>query len=282
MNNRRYGVEPKIGLSLKSLFGLFLILIFWLGMSVVFVTLMNNLFPSTKEGLLSLIVLYLSFVFLIIPVFFVVHFMFKIPIKIFLLQDRNRPNWKKISIYFLGTIIIGIAVILIDLLLFPEAYSISSDFIPWILGTILIAPLIYIAAFAEELLFRGYLYRMFRPVKWGKILVIIIPAILFTALHGLNPEMTAYGILGPLFYLVIAVLLSLVAYYSNGLGAPVALHFAYNILLVNVLSFGSASTLEGKGLDTILHRETLNINLVFSAGFVTLLIYIFYQRYQKK
>lgn len=96
---RNYGLQPPIPLSLKSVAGFVLILIIWQGGAIFWFNLVNTLIPATHSGLPQLITLYLSFSFLILGVYMIIRYFFKISFRTFLLEGK-RPDFHKFAIYF--------------------------------------------------------------------------------------------------------------------------------------------------------------------------------------
>lgn len=85
-----------------------------------------------------------------------------------------------------------------------------------------------LAAVGEELIFRGILVRLFREWTGNVHLAVIIPALLFSALH-----LQFYGFFGRL---VLGVILGYLFVWSGSLWVPVVIHFLNNAMAV-VVSF---------------------------------------------
>ncbi|MDO3411146.1 type II CAAX endopeptidase family protein [Saccharibacillus sp. CPCC 101409] len=274
-----YGLDPKIGFTWKSVLGLILIFAVWLILSPLFVSLANSLFPATISGFPGLVVLYLSFVTLPLGLFLVGKLFFGIsPLK--LLTEGRRPNIRRIVLYFCSTLLLCLLYLLLDWMLHPAVFSVDFRLIPW-LRSLAAAPLILLAAASEELLFRGYLYRMFRPLKNGSVWAILLPGLLFCLIHGYNPEAAANPLPAFLYYLTMALLLGFIARRTNGLGAPIAAHFAINLFLASILTYPS-STLEGTGIGGIIVREKLEFGFVLIVLFVMVIGYTAYPFFLRK
>ena len=171
--------------------------------------------------------------------------------------------------------------LLVDIAVHPQAFTLQFNPLPW-LGVLLVtAPLILIQSAAEEILFRGYMYRMFRSLRGGVFWSIFLTSLIFALVHGLNPEMLNYGIFGPLYYLQGAVFLGIVAYQTNGLAAPIGIHFATNIFNTSVWGYGS-SALDNMGLQSMVYRHTLDMRFAFFGIFAIVISYSAFQFFKQK
>lgn len=81
-----------------------------------------------------------------------------------------------------------------------------------------------IAAFKEEIFYRGYILRNLL-YSFNKYFAVLISAILFSLMHGMNPDI-GYIELVNLF--LAGVLLGISYTYDKNLWFPFALHFSYN------------------------------------------------------
>ena len=97
----------------------------------------------------------------------------------------------------------------------------------------------------EETIFRGIIFRIMEE-KLGSYIALFISALLFGALHLLNPNssiLTAFGLA------VQAGLLLGAAYiYSNNLWLPIAIHFAWNFTQSGVFGAITSGNSMGKSL----------------------------------
>jgi len=109
----------------------------------------------------------------------------------------------------------------------------------------IISVLIFIfVAFAEEVLFRGYILRNLM-ISFNKYVALIISSLLFSLIHGSNPNMDLFSF----FDLFLAGILLGISYiYTKNLWFPIALHFSWNLfqtfLGFNVSGLNSYSIIE--------------------------------------
>ncbi|MEC0307527.1 CPBP family intramembrane metalloprotease [Paenibacillus lautus] len=277
---KKYGLQPPIPLSFKSLAGFILIFVIWQGGTLMWLELTNIMIPATRAGLPSFITLFLSFCFLILGVFLITRYFFKIRFRTFLFEGK-RFDFRKFAIYFSLYFLALILYLIIDINVHPQAFTLHFDPLPWLGVFIIVTPLILVQSAAEEILFRGYMYRMFRSLRGGAFWSILITSLTFTLVHGFNPEMLSYGIWGPLYYLLGAFFLGVVTYHTNGLAAPIGIHFATNIFNTTIWSYG-ASTVENMGLQSIVYRHTLNMPFAFFGIFAIVVSYGVFQFFKYK
>jgi membrane protease YdiL (CAAX protease family) len=84
-------------------------------------------------------------------------------------------------------------------------------------------------ALAEEIFFRGYLAQLTGRVTRAWPIRLLVPALLFTAAHSVNPEARYDFIWATANYLVLALYLGAISLKSDGLEASFGLHLAVNL-----------------------------------------------------
>jgi membrane protease YdiL (CAAX protease family) len=117
-----------------------------------------------------------------------------------------------------------------------------------------------LAAVGEELIFRGILIKLFREWTGNVHLAVIIPALLFSALH-----LQFYGFFGRL---VLGIILGYLFVWSGSLWVPIAVHFLNNAMAVFV------SYLDQRGLiNTDLESFGSSQNIYVITGSFLLMIF---------
>ena len=123
-------------------------------------------------------------------------------------------------------------VLLVDYLFFPGDYTVRlnwSALIPLVFVSLLIIP--FQTSF-EELLFRGYLAQGVGVLFRNRFLTILIPAVLFALLHGINPEVDAYGFWYAMsMYLTFGFLFGITSVLDDGIEVAMGAHAANNVFL---------------------------------------------------
>ena len=133
-----------------------------------------------------------------------------------------------------GFAIIGAAILV---LIAPGWVSWTVSAAPVIEG-VKVSALLLAAAFTEELLFRGYPFRVLH-LRFGPVPAVVATSVAFGLLHGANPGVTPLALVN----LTLAGVLLGVAYWRSGsLWFVTGLHFGWNWLM-------AASGLPVSGLD---------------------------------
>ncbi len=159
-----------------------------------------------------------------------------------LFSGNSTIRWKRV---FTGAFILfGLNVLLfiIGYLINPEdlTFNFHADsFFILVLVSITLIP--FQAAF-EEVVFRGYLAQGVGSLTKNRILVILIPSILFGLLHYANPEIKEYGfwLMMPQ-YILFGVVLALVTVLDDGIELAIGAHAANNIFASVFVTYKSAA-----------------------------------------
>lgn len=113
----------------------------------------------------------------------------------------------------------------------------STGFDPWLAGYFIM----FIAVgFGEEICYRGYAMASMRTARpsW---LILVLPAILFGAAHGLNSN---FSLLAFINICLVGVFLGLLFWYTDRIWIPIGFHIAWNYFQGPVYGF------EVSGIDT--------------------------------
>jgi CAAX amino terminal protease family. len=128
----------------------------------------------------------------------------------------------------------------------PSNYSLnnkSATLIPLIIISVLLIPLQ--AAF-EEILFRGYLMQGFTVLVNNRFFPLIITSILFGLMHGVNPEVKAYGFWTMLpQYVLFGLIWGIMTILDDGIEAAIGAHAANNVFLCIMVTNNSAALQTG-------------------------------------
>jgi membrane protease YdiL (CAAX protease family) len=120
----------------------------------------------------------------------------------------------------MGLLIMGFGYVI--LLSFNQIKFISATFF---YSDFLIVFFIFLSvAFTEEALFRGYILRNLMN-SMNKNIALIVTAVIFTAMHALNQNITFIGYVN-LF--LAGILLGLPYIYTKNLWFPISFHFSWN------------------------------------------------------
>jgi membrane protease YdiL (CAAX protease family) len=153
-----------------------------------------------------------------------------------------------------------------------DAFLSTGTLTGLIVNLVMIAGL---AAIGEELIFRGILVRLFRDWTNNIHLAVIIPAVLFSALH-----LQFYGFFGRL---LLGIILGYIFVWSGSLWVPVFVHFLNNAMAV-VVSFLSNRGVVTANLDTFGSSDNFIVitGSLFMMIFTMSIIYLHENGYFKK
>lgn len=159
-----------------------------------------------------------------------------------LLRPGGGFSWGKVILSGAVWFLLAAASDGIMALINPANYVWTFDpkaFLPYLLPAVFLIP---IQTSTEELVTRGYLSQWMGRFTQKIWLPLIFPSLIFMLLHGLNPEVSAYGMLLTLpVYLSIGLLLGWVTLKSGGLEMALGLHAANNYYAGLIVTFqGSA------------------------------------------
>jgi CAAX amino terminal protease family. len=163
-----------------------------------------------------------------------------------IINGTNSFRWNRFFISALVWLIISAIYLFVCLKADPSNYSLnnkSATLIPLIIISVLLIPLQ--AAF-EEILFRGYLMQGFTVLVNNRFFPLIITSILFGLIHGVNPEVKAYGFWTMLpQYVLFGLIWGIMTILDDGIEAAIGAHAANNVFLCIMVTNNSAALQTG-------------------------------------
>lgn len=185
-------------------------------------------------------------------------------------------------------ILVGGIVMSCGYLLLVQLKEINFERIVFNFEEIVFSILLFLfVALTEEVLFRGYVLKnlMF---SFNKYVALLLSAVLFALMHGLNPNMS---ILGMTNLFLAGLLLGISYIYTKNLWFPIALHLSWNFFQsmfgFNVSGQDSYSLIEYSVSENNLLNggdfgfEGSILSVVFEIAFI-LLIWLYYTQNLKK
>lgn len=103
----------------------------------------------------------------------------------------------------------------------------------------------FVVAVAEEVLFRGLLFRMIDE-RFGTWLALVISAILFGFVHIMNANATLWSSIA--IAIEAGIMLALAYKYSENLWMPIGIHWAWNFTQGNIFGFAVSGGQAGESL----------------------------------
>jgi uncharacterized protein len=142
-------------------------------------------------------------------------------------------RWNRFFISFAIWTIISAIYLFVSLKADPANFTLNkfdtSTFITLIIISVCLIPL---QSGLEEILFRAYLMQGFAVLFRNRILPLIATSLLFGLMHGLNPEIKAYGFWTMLpQYILFGLIFGIMTIMDDGAEAAIGAHSANNIFL---------------------------------------------------
>jgi len=202
-----------------------------------------NALDFASYGVNSTFGLFLLIVPFIVSLLFFIKFFKPLHKKAYttVINGTSTIRWRRIIIGMAVWGIIMAFTLVVDYYLNIDNYELRLNLkklIPLALVSIVFIPL---QAFYEEILIRGYLAQGIGRITKNRIVVIIIPSLLFALLHGSNPEVEKFGFwLMMSQYFTIAVIYALVSVFDDGIELAMGAHAINNVFLsIFVVTDGS-------------------------------------------
>ena len=187
-------------------------------------------------------------------------------------------DWGKIGFGFGVWLFILAALEGVSFVLDPDNYVYqfeAMEFVPLLLICIVMLP---IQTTFEELLFRGYLTHGFGFWFRSRLIALLLPAVLFGAMHFANPEVGNYGFaLMATYYISMGLFLGIITLMDDSCELAIGVHYANNLFgFLLVAAPGSVIT-----TPALFRVEEVDMNgaMPFYIGMLVLFIIIAALRY---
>ncbi len=226
---------------------------------------------------LGLVFIMLSFIGGLVMFFLMFRSIHKRSVKT-ILSDTEKFRIKRFLLAFVIWFLLCGIYLSIDHSISPDNYECKLDlksFIPLILISFFLIPLQ--AAF-EEIIFRGYFAQGVAIWTKNKWLVLIIPSILFSLMHSINPEIEEFGFFTMMpNYLIFGIIFGLCVILDGGIEIAIGAHAANNVFS-SIFVTHKSSVLQTSALfeqKTVDMQKELIILLIISFVFLVVLTYIY-------
>ena len=149
-----------------------------------------------------------------------------------LFNGSGNIRWNRFFISATIWVLFSAIYLFLDYKLNPGTYTNNFNMGTFIILCIISFLLIPFQASYEEILFRGYLAQGIGVRTKSRILVILIPSVLFGLMHSLNPEVDSYGfwIVMPQ-YIFFGLLFGIISVMDDGIELAMGAHTANNIFM---------------------------------------------------
>lgn len=181
------------------------------------------------EPNLTLFLILISFVFVMLGIFFVVRYLHN-QTMLSITTAREKIDWKRVlfsfSIWAIFTILSTLAFYFTN----PADFVINFKPIPFAILVVIGTILIPIQTSTEEYIFRGYLMQGFGNLAKNKWFPLIMTSVIFGAMHISNPEVTKMGNIILVYYIGTGLLLGIITLMDDGMELALGFHAANNLV----------------------------------------------------
>jgi len=230
--------------------------------------------PSNLDFLVNL----LPFLFLLVLLFLFVNKLHKRKIKS-IITSRESVDWSRFFYAFFVWFTIGVLLIGVDYFMSPNDYVWNFKPIPFFVLLLISIVFLPIQTSMEELLFRGYLMQAFGVWFKKSFVALILTAVIFGLLHGLNPEVEKLGWIVMIYYIGTGLVLGIFTLMDEGTELALGFHAANNIVAA-VLVSSNWAVFQTEALLIDVSEPSLDL-LMFLPVFVLypLMLFIFSKKY---
>ncbi|WP_439185727.1 lysostaphin resistance A-like protein [Carboxylicivirga taeanensis] len=141
-------------------------------------------------------------------------------------------RWRRVII---GAAVWGVIIafaLVVDYYLNIDNYEVRLNWRALIPLAIVAVVLIPFQAFCEEILFRGYLAQGIGRLTKSRLLVLLIPSLLFALMHGTNPEVDKFGFWAVMpQYFTMGLVYALISVLDDGIELAMGAHAVNNVFL---------------------------------------------------
>jgi len=146
------------------------------------------------------------------------------------ITSRNKIDWNRVFYAFKVWAVIGICMLVIGYFLASENYVWNFKPLPFFTLLLISFLVLPIQTSMEEILFRGYLMQGFGTWFKNAFMPLILTAVIFGLLHGLNPEVEKLGKISMVYYIGTGLLLGIFTLMDEGTELALGFHAANNIV----------------------------------------------------
>ncbi len=187
------------------------------------------------------------------------------------INGTRRIRWRRVIV---GAAVWGIIMtfmLVVDYYMNIDNYELRLNWNALIVLALVSILLIPFQAFYEEVLFRGYLAQGVGRLFKNRILVLVIPSILFALMHGTNPEIQKFGfwVMMPQYF-IMGLVYALISVFDDGIELAMGAHAVNNVFIsmfvtAEGMAFQTDALLKAHEIDPSKELGTL---LIASAVFV--------------
>lgn len=148
------------------------------------------------------------------------------------INGTNTIRWGRVIVGAGVWVVIMAFTLVVDYYLNIKNYEVRLNWgalVPLALVSLLLIPF---QAFYEEILFRGYLGQWVGRLTKSRLMVLLIPSVLFALMHGANPEIEKFGfwVMMPQYF-IMGLVYAIISIFDDGIELAMGAHAANNVFL---------------------------------------------------
>ncbi|HJS00274.1 MAG TPA: CPBP family intramembrane glutamic endopeptidase [Flavobacterium sp.] len=243
-------------------------------------------YPSTNvelmhflESNLTFFLLLISFVFVLISIYFVVRYLHHQSF-LSVTTSRKQVDWSRIWFSFGLWTVFTIITTLIFYFSNPTLYVFNFKPIPFAILFALAVVLVPIQTSSEEYVFRGYLMQGFGNLAGNKWFPLLMTSIIFGGMHFFNPEVEKLGNIIFVYYIGTGLFLGILTLMDEGMELALGFHAANN-LIGALLITSDWSAFQTHSIFKDLSEPEAGIDIIMPVFLIyPLLLFIFSRKYK--
>ena len=147
-------------------------------------------------------------------------------------SGTSKIRWKRFFTAALVWVTLMAIYLIVDYNIEPGNFALNFNFYSFFVLMLVSFIFIPFQASYEEILFRGYLAQGVAAMTKNRILVILIPSLIFGLIHSFNPEIQEFGFwLVMPQYILFGLIFGLLSVLDDGIELAMGAHTANNIFL---------------------------------------------------
>lgn len=193
-------------------------------------------YPTSNESMmrffepnLTLLLILISFVFIMIGIVLVVRYLHK-QTMLSVTTSRTKVDWQRVGFSFSIWSVFTVASTLFFYFSNPAEFIFNFKPVPFAILALIGIVLIPIQTSSEEYIFRGYLMQGFANLAKNKWFPLLMTSIIFGGMHIFNPEVSKIGYIVLVYYIGTGLLLGVITLMDEGMELALGFHAANNLV----------------------------------------------------
>ncbi|TDD76957.1 CPBP family intramembrane glutamic endopeptidase [Flavobacterium caseinilyticum] len=193
-------------------------------------------YPTSNESImrffepnLTLLLILISFVFIMIGIILVVRYLHN-QTMLSVTTSRTKIDWRRVGFSFSIWSIFTVVSTLSFYFSNPADFVFNFKPVPFAILALIGIVLIPVQTSSEEYIFRGYLMQGFANLAKNKWFPLLMTSIIFGGMHIFNPEVSKIGYIVLVYYIGTGLLLGVITLMDEGMELALGFHAANNLV----------------------------------------------------